>query len=119
MAVRARCSDPAFATLRIAAPLWILPFAVLALFASTCAAESDYEPGPQSSPVNSIESGATSIQLLTFGGGNQTPFRTNGLYAKTHLSDRVALRVGTTFGIFQSHGDNQPSALPSTSNTDS
>ena len=111
MASRARGPDPA------SAALWILPLVILATFTATCAAESDNEQDHRST-VNSIESGATSVQFLTFGGGSQTPFRTNGIYAKTHLSDRVALRVGTMFGIFQSHGDSPPSPLPSTGNSE-
>lgn len=119
MAARARCSGTSALAPRIAGPLGILPLALLALFAATCSAQSDYEPDRRSSPVNSIQSGATSLQFLTFGGGYQTPFRTNGFFVKTHLSDRVALRIGTAFSISQSHGDSPPSPLPSIRNDDS
>src|SRR5687767_5429604 len=50
-------------------------------------------------PYNSVHGGASSVQFLTFGGGYRTPFRTSGLYFKTHLSDRSALRVGTDFSL--------------------
>lgn len=95
---------------------------VLALYALPCAAdwEGDREREPaRERPVNSIHSGAASVQFLTFGGGGQGPFHTNGIYFKTHFSDRGALRVGTDFNISEIHGEDPIAALPHARNTDS
>lgn len=94
----------------------------LALSALPCAAdwEGEREREPvRERPANSIHSGAASVQFLTFGGGNQAPFRTTGIYFKTHFSDRGALRVGTDFTVSENHGEYPANQLPHTRNSDS
>jgi len=57
-------------------------------------------------PANSIASGAFALEFLTFGGGWQQPFTASGIYMKLHLSDRGALRAGTSFSLSQSSSTN-------------
>lgn len=57
-------------------------------------------------PANSIASGAFALQFLTFGGGWEQPFNNSGIYMKWHLSDRGALRAGTSFNLDQSSSTN-------------
>jgi hypothetical protein len=78
-----------------------LPLALVALFLAVGAGACGAEP----SDINSIHAGATSIQFVTFGGGYTSPFTTNGIYLKTHFSDRGALRIGTDFYLSESSGD--------------
>ena len=90
---------------------------VFALASSSAFADSERSDNPPvDRPVNSIHAGATSVQFLTFGGGYRAPaFRTSGIYLKTHLSDRGALRVGTEFTLDESSGESPPPELPNNS----
>lgn len=61
-------------------------------------------------PANSIASGSFSVQFLTFGGGYQQPFSNSGIFMKVHMSDRSALRAGTTFSLDEESATNPLSA---------
>ena len=76
--------------IRVALVAWLL----------SAASRSDAAP----SEFNSLNSGATSIQLLTFGGGYRGSLRTSGIYLKSHFSDRGALRAGVDFSLSESSG---------------
>jgi hypothetical protein len=91
-------------TSRAGLPLTGLPIALVTLFLAFGADASRAEP----SEINSIHAGATSIQFVTFGGGYTSPFTTNGIYLKTHFSDRGALRIGTDFYFNETSGESPP-----------
>jgi len=88
-------------TLELHAPrlFWIAAITPLILFGASQARASDSE-------FNSIHAGATSVQLLTFGGGYRGSLRTSGIYLKSHISDRGAIRAGVDLSLDESSGKN-------------
>jgi hypothetical protein len=80
--------------------LLLAALAVAAFSGSPAIASEEREFDSGHDETNSIHAGATSVQLLTLGGG------TNGIFVKCHFSDRGALRVGTTFDFSEQTGDN-------------
>ena len=77
----------------------LLTGALVAQVSPAIASEDTDEYDHVRADTNSIHAGALSVQLLTFGSG------TNGIFAKWHVSDRAALRLGTDFYISESSGD--------------
>lgn len=88
--------------------LFVLSAILPSLLPAVCRADKD--------PANSIASGSFAVQFLTFGGGYQQPFSTSGIFMKAHLSDRGALRVGTTFNLDQASSTNPLAIYQDTGN---
>ncbi|HMI31236.1 MAG TPA: hypothetical protein VK527_05810 [Candidatus Limnocylindrales bacterium] len=70
----------------------------------TIALSAALSDGAAGAEENSLHAGATSVQFLVLGGSGSGPpaFGTSGIFVKTHLSDRGALRVGADLYLNES-----------------